>query len=109
MENQTKSCKNCRYLSWHYVKTRGGTFQRLDSCGHCLSRKMTLNQSDKIVKKCLRTCHGEACEFWEPVEIKLEERRESIEDILRHTARVLQEMAFTLEDDESIKAQSQLS
>ena len=70
---------------------------------------MTLSQSEKIVKKCLRTCNGEACEFWEPVEIKLEERMESIVDILRNTARALQEVAFTLEDDRDIKKQSQLS
>ena len=67
---------------------------------------MTLNQSEKIVKKCLRTSHGEACELWEPVQIKLEERRESIEDVLRNTARVLKEIAFTLKDDKNIEKQS---
>ena len=108
MENQIKSCKNCRYLSWHYIKLRGGTFQRLNFCGHCVAGKMTRSQYEKIIKNCLCTSHGVACKFWEPVEIKLDERRESIENTLCNMARVLQEMAFTLEDDKEIRRQAQL-
>lgn len=57
---------------------------------------MPLRESDKIVKKKL------ICEYWEPVEIQIEERRESIGDTIRHMASVLEQIAVILEDDREI-------
>ena len=81
-----KSCENCRYFSQHYSiqETWYGTV----NCGHCL------NVEKKIKRK-----PDELCELWENIAIKKEEREKSIEEILRHMSKRINEIAIILTND----------
>ncbi len=96
------NCTECRYFSAHYIKCDSGTFYRLSTCGHCISGKMKLKDSLKIVQSCLSDREKDGCEFWQPVEIKIQEREEHITNILSHMLNTLQQIAFTLSDDKEI-------
>ena len=80
----------------YYVKNKNGSFSRIPRCGHCVNGdKIPAYRSQKQILK------NEACEFWEPEEIQITERRESIKAMLRHMKKKLEEIALALQDDQT--------
>ena len=87
---EEKTCENCRYFSQHYAKDN--TSYHSICCGHCLNRELA--QKDKKKRQYIR-----ACEFWEPVEIRKEERKECIKNTLRFMAQRIEEIAMILKEE----------
>ena len=83
-----KTCKNCRYYSQHYVKSRS-SIHRVD-CGHCLNRNNSRLKPRGV------------CEYWESIEIKKEERKKAIKETLDFIAKKLDEIAMILKNDTKI-------
>lgn len=90
---QEKTCENCRYFSHHYAKDN--TSYHTVCCGHCLNREL-----DKKENKNKKRPYNVACEFWETIAIKKEERKEAIKDTLQRMAQRIDEIAMILKDDE---------
>lgn len=88
-----KTCENCRYFSHHFAKDN--TSYQTVCCGHCLNREL-----DKKENKDKKRPYKVACEFWEPFEIRKEERKEAIQITLRSMKKRLDEIAMILKDDE---------
>ena len=83
---EAKSCRNCRYYLKHYIK-KNTKYQPIQF-GHCA------NQNNPK-----RTKSVEVCELWENNEIKMEERRKAIDEVLRDIEKHLSEMAMILNED----------
>lgn len=83
-----KTCQNCRNYSQHYSKL--GTKYIAVFCGHCLKRKNNAKRKSRPF---------EACEYWEDIAIKKEERKKSINETLERMSQRLEEIAAVLKDD----------
>lgn len=92
LQQEEKTCENCRYFSHHYAKDNTSYYTVF--CGHCLNRE--LNKKGENEKR----PYIAGCEFWEPIEIRKEERKESIKSTLKDMKKKLDEIAMILKDDE---------
>lgn len=94
MENEKRLCTNCRHFIQYYLKNRSGTFSRISGRGHCVNgENISAYQSQKHILK------NFPCDFWEPEEIQIAQRRECIAKTLRDMKKHLKEIAFILKDD----------
>ena len=91
-ESEKKKCENCKYFCQHYTKIHA--FNNSVFCGHCLK-----NYTNTTFKKC-RT-NNMAYEFWESIDIRKEERKESIKRILKNMAEQINEIAMILKEDKN--------
>ena len=92
MENDNQTCDNCKFFLVHYIKCGNGTFITTSS-GHCVNRNRAFKQSDRIVR-IYRTC-----ELWEPVEIKIQERKCSIIKRIEYMESHLSQIKQILKED----------
>ena len=94
METNEKNCENCRYFVQYYLINKHGTFSRVSGRGHCVNGdKIPAYQSQKHILK------NSPCEFWEPEEIQIAERREHITETLCEMKKHLKEISLILKDD----------
>ncbi len=96
MEN-TQTCQNCRYFAAHYVKLARGYFSCTGNCGHCTNENLPFQRPQIIAKRHLE------CEYWEPLQIQIDERRKNIIDFLYKMAERIEEIACILKDDNDCK------
>lgn len=89
METEERKCGNCRYFVKCFYKFRGRLMDL--GCGRCIN-------DNRKRKKCKEADF--VCGLWEPYEIQVNERRESIKSTLRRIARSLDDIALTLKDEE---------
>lgn len=89
MDENKKSCDECRYFFKHYVLENGR--YSLTACGHCINDNFTKSQSAKIIAR------ERKCEFWEPQEIRIAKQRESIDRLLRAMAERIESIADILQ------------
>lgn len=94
MEPPEKICTNCRYFVQHYRKIN--TVFRRVFCGHC--EKRTLTPKEKRSFPSILNCP-----VWEPIEIQLDERRQTIAQALLNIDERLKIISEILLDDEKIR------
>lgn len=63
------------------------------NCGHCICRDLKRNIAKKIVER------RSDCEKWEPREIAIKERRESIIRHIEYMEEHLKQIVIVLQDD----------
>lgn len=85
------NCFECAYCARHYYNLNG-TF-RFANCMHCTNGNITVRARKN------RTANKIKCEYWQPEEIQIEQRRNNIELYLSITAKKLQEIALILKED----------
>lgn len=85
------NCEHCAHGAKHYFIV-GGTFRRAN-CLHCVRREMTQLQRESRVRNKIK------CEYWQPEQILIDKRRESIDTVLRDAARKLNDVAEILRED----------
>ena len=90
MKRRTYVCRNCRYYLEHYIKSEQSLFT-ID--GHCINSE--IRKKYPPAKFSLR----ETCECWEPMQIQIEERKQSICYVLKRMQENLEEIALILKDD----------
>lgn len=85
-----KSCKNCRYYAVHYVKSNQNLLKLSE--GHCVNNSLfpAIKNRKKIYTD---------CKFWEPVEIKIAERKKHIKEVLRNMEKSLEDIRAILQSD----------
>ena len=88
--NENK-CKKCRYYIVHYIK-EGSSLMPID--GHCINRKLRELHPRKPFRL------WENCEYWEPMEIQIGERRNRIEQVLKGIEDRLHQIVMILESDQ---------
>jgi len=91
---QQNSCENCYYFYQHYYRSQSGRFYKVFFDGHCDNDKLTRTASKKIIAKCL------PCEFWQPKENQIAEKRENVISRLFEMKKRLDEIASILNDDD---------
>lgn len=89
----SKICQECKYFVKHFANY-GGYYYLITGSGHCVNLNLCLSESAKRIKSNL------TCEFWEPMQIQIEERRDFFKDTLRKMAECIDEIAMILKDDE---------
>lgn len=91
MENK-KSCDNCRYFYQHYYVSKHVKLTRVTGNGHCTNDNLTKTASRKIILK------QHICEFWEPAETLIAERRENVYNLILKMKQRLDELAAILQE-----------
>ena len=89
-------CFECAYFVKHYANLNGAFYLVL-GCKHCINTNLTLNERTK------RMLNKAKCDCWQPEEIQIEQRRQSIEQYLQSTAKKLNEIAQILKEDSKNK------
>lgn len=93
MENE-KSCHNCQFYVQHYAKgTTRRTYLHKVGCGHCLNSDAKFNK-----RKQFPLSYG--CSNWQPIEIQITQRRNSIKTVLKEICEYLELIATILKDDD---------
>lgn len=92
-ENPSKNCKNCRYYRAHYGLDLYGSFYLLPE-GHCVSGKLPQRTADKILSR------NGVCEYWEPEEKRVRERKENIAVVIQKMKDQLDQIAIALVTDQ---------
>lgn len=90
MDNsKEKTCEDCRFYKQHYIKTATGFSFTL--YGHCCNKNIDLRNKTKI---------RENCEYWQPIEIQIAERRKNLISNIRELVKRLDAVCEVLLDDE---------
>ena len=94
-ERIDNKCFECAYCVRHYYNLHG-TFH-LANCMHCVNNNITVRARKNRIANIVK------CKYWQPKEIQIEQRRESIIKYLRFTIKKLQEIAQILKEDSEKK------
>ena len=94
MEN--KYCYNCKNFNQHYIMTKSLIIPM--SCGHCRARKIYAKERSKFPFK-------EGCELWEDMEIRNNERKESIIRKLTDMAKEIHSILIILKELERLSTE----
>ena len=89
---EKKTCDNCRYYVYRYIK-KNACFLRVNGC--CTHSEL----KDTLAKKKYSWRGDGECDRWESVEIVKAERKKTILETLRDMEKHLSEIAFILKDD----------
>lgn len=89
-----KTCKNCKYVRQHY-SVFDGMFSPVPNAFHCAHR-------DKVRKSVFDNCvkNNVACKYWEQYEIRKEEIKRDIKNILIRLSKQLDNVIQVLENIE---------
>lgn len=88
----SNNCEKCAYFVKHYGNL-DGKYYSVTGCKHCINQKLTMREQNKRLDNIV------ACEYWEPMEIQVKKRRESIKDTFRHMRKCLDEISQILKED----------
>lgn len=86
------NCTECAHFVKHYANLHG-KFYLVSGCKHCVNNKLSVNERDK------RMSNKVKCEYWQPEQKQIDERKRRIEEYLVRTANQLQEIAQILKED----------
>lgn len=95
MNDENKTCKNCKYMRQHYAIGYDGTFVKLNNVTDCIHGKITKKQSKKFFKE------NESCQYWENIELKTQENEEKIKNTLKWICKRLDKIIQILESNNS--------
>lgn len=87
------NCINCAHCVKHYANIRG-TFYSLGEM-HCINAKMSTSAQKQRIKNLA------LCDFWQPKQIQISNRRESIKETLKQMARQIDEISQILQEEGS--------
>ncbi len=90
MKPKMSVCKNCRFYIEHFIK-RGYCLFPIE--GHCINDNIRRTYSYTGFH--LR----ETCEYWEPMQIQVERRKQTVFAVLKSMQTRLTEIALILKDD----------
>ena len=90
MKITENKCRKCRYYLSHYIKS-GALLVHID--GHCITDELRKLHPRKAYRL------WDNCEFWEPMEIQIAERRRDIERVLEGMEQRLNDITLILKDD----------
>ncbi|MBD5636711.1 MAG: hypothetical protein HDP28_02675 [Clostridia bacterium] len=90
---EKRTCDNCRYYVYRYIKKNARFLKVNGKCSHS-------ELKDALEKKKHPWRGDGECDRWEPVEIVKAERKKAILETLRDMEKHLEEIAFILKDDE---------
>ena len=85
--DKIKNCQNCKYFLQHYIK--GKKHFTTVMHGHCSREKLKS-------KYRIRYLDETACDFWQPAELREQERQKSINSELHSIAKQLEEIVLLL-------------
>ena len=92
IEKIDNNCLHCAYFVKHYANLNG-TFYLVGGCKHCINSNLSFKESNKRMSNIVK------CEYWEPEQIQIDKRRQSIKYYLQFTANKLNEIAQILKED----------
>ena len=85
---EEKRCQNCKYFFAYYTKSKNGYFHKMPTDGHCICIELSAASRNKYIAKCL------ACEYWEPIELQIEERKNIVCKYIEKIAAAYEEHGF---------------
>ena len=85
-------CINCAYCVKHYGNL-DGKFYLIGGCIHCVNSNLKLTESKKRINNIVK------CEYWQPEQIQIDDRRKSIVQRLCKMAEQIDGIAQILEED----------
>lgn len=93
MKEEKRHCGNCGQFIKHFTNY-SGYYHEVSGCGHCVCQALKRSERKK------RRMYGLPCEFWEPMEVQVMKRRETLKECLRNMAKRIEEIALILKNDE---------
>lgn len=91
MENEIKTCRNCRYMRQHYAIGLSGYFVKLSNVFDCRHVKVTKTQFKKIARADI------GCQYWDEIERQEEENELRLEEKLKWITKELEKVIEVLE------------
>lgn len=85
--DEIKGCKNCKYFLQHYIKGK----KKFTTVMHGQCTRAKLKSKYRI-----RYLDESACKFWQPAELREQERQKSINSDLNSIAKRLEEIVLLL-------------
>lgn len=92
MEQENKSCKNCKYGIAHYMINCTLRFVRLENEMHCSHRRVNKSKFNECFKG------KKTCEYWESNELQQIEKTHKIKSLLEHIYNRLDQALQILEE-----------
>lgn len=90
---EEKRCQNCKYFFAYYIKSMRGYFHKMPTEGHCICMELSPALKKKNIAKCL------ACEYWQSIELQIEERKNIVCKYIEKIAEYLSDVSVILSDD----------
>ena len=88
----SNNCRNCAYFVKHYANLHGD-FYEVVGCMHCINQDLTTTERTKRMHNLV------VCEYWQPMQIQVQQRREDIQETLQDMSDCLKDIATILKED----------